>query len=517
MLTSTYGPQSTYLSRKGRQLRGVLGVFLAIAVAAACGSDGQEKKASGPKAKPVVRFGVPVPLNDWETLDRGNSTYSSLVYEGLVALASDGATIQPGLAREWKETDREVTFTLEEGVVFHDGTPFDATAVVKNLERMRADSPRWKGIMSTVTGFEAVDGNHVRIKLKGSAPSLLPNLARSQGYIISPVALDAGTWAKSPSGTGPYTYDQARSVSGSKVVGKVFDRYRDPEKIGTGGIEIHFINDPDSLLNALSAGQLDIAYSTASYSKRVERNGLGLATYPSSLFHLQMYDTKGVLSDKRIRQAICLAMNPQEYADAQYAGYSKVWMQRMREGQQGYNPDVKGYPHDLVKAKQLMSEAGDPKVSFVLPTYDIQRPTSELFRAQMAAIGVDVKLEMMTWGQFYTVYNNGKYPAAILSDFGDASAYDYYLYKFSTGAGNPKKVAYPALDKVVERALAAPDREAADTAWAEMTKIVNDEALDCGYFEQPYFWAFNKQKVENVNSTATVPAAIRYAELVAKG
>ncbi|SDI18515.1 peptide/nickel transport system substrate-binding protein [Sinosporangium album] len=518
MPNGKHGPQLPHPGRRGRRLKTLLGACLALAVASACGSGAQEEKAAGEKPKPVLRFGVPVPLNDWETIDRGNSTYTSLVYEGLVGLASNGVTIIPGLAKEWKVSDSEITFTLEENVVFHDGTPFDAAAAVKNLERMRSTSARWKGTMGTVTAFEAVDAKTLRIKLKGAAPALLPNLARSQGYIISPAAIEAGTWAKTPAGTGPYAYDPSRSVAGSKVMAKVFDRYRHPEKIGTGGIEVHFINDPDSLLNALTVGQLDIAYTVASYDKRVEQSGLGLATYPSSLFHLQMYDTKGVFGDKKVRQAICLAMNPQEYADTQYRGYSKVHLQRMKEGQQGYNPQVAGYPHDLAKAKQLMAEAGNPKVSFVLPSYDIQRSIAELFRAQMGEIGVDVKLDMMTWGQFYSVYNNGKYPAAILSDFGDASAYDYYLYKFFPGgAGNPKKVAYPELDKVVEKALAAPDEKAAAADWAEMTKIVNDEALDCGYFEQPYFWAFNKKKVDKVDSTATVPAAIRYAELVAKG
>ena len=85
----------------------------------------------------TLRFGTNQQLDDWETLTKANSTYLSLVYEGLVDLAPDGVTLRPRLATAWKETSLWLEFTLRQGVTFHDGTPFDAAAVVKNLERVR--------------------------------------------------------------------------------------------------------------------------------------------------------------------------------------------------------------------------------------------------------------------------------------------------------------------------------------------------------------------------------------------
>ncbi|MGW6459428.1 ABC transporter substrate-binding protein [Streptomyces sp. NPDC055078] len=503
--------------RRSRRIHPALGVALAVSVVTACGSGSGSGGTGGADGKGTVRFGVAVPLNDWETIDRSNTTYTALVYEGLVTLAKDGVTITPSLAKAWKETDKEITFDLQENVVFQDGTPFDAAAAVKNLERMRASKGQWAPVMAPVTAITAVGTSQVRITLKSAAPNLVPNLARSQGYIVSPKALAGGDWAKKPSGTGPYVYDAAASVSGSKVVAKPFDKYRNAANIKNGGIEVHFINDPDSLMNALRSKQLDIAYTTAPYLDRVTQAGLSLNTFPQSVFHLQMYDTKGVLGDQKVRQAMCLAMDPQQYIEAQYNGMSKVLSQRMKEGQQGYNPAVKGYPHNAAQARKLLADAGSPKVSFTLPTYDIQRPVAELFRDQMKKVGIDVKLDMMTWGQYYTVYNNGKYPAAILSDFGDASVYDYYLYKFGpTGPGNPKKVANPELDSIVERALAAPDDKAADLAWQDLTKSVNDQALDCGFHEAQAFFAYDGKTVDNVQSTPTLASVVRYAELVSK-
>ncbi|MGW4029224.1 ABC transporter substrate-binding protein [Streptomyces sp. NPDC004838] len=514
--TPSNPPSRGSIRRRGRHVYPALGVAFALAALTACGS-GSSSGAKSADGKGVARFGVAVPLNDWETIDRANSTYTALVYEGLVSLNKDGVTIEPGLATAWKESDKEITFDLAEGVVFQDGTPFDAAAAVKNLERMKASKGQWAPVMAPVTAIEAVGANKVRIALKSAAPNIIPNLARSQGYIISPKALDAGDWAKKPSGTGAFVYDPGASVAGSKVVAKPFDKYRKAKDLKVGGIEVHFINDPDSLMNALRGGQLDIAYTTAPYVDRIKQNGLSLLTYKQSLFHLLTYDTGGVFADPKVRQAMCLAMDPQEIVDAQFNGMSKVRYQRMGEGQQGYNPNVKGYPHDVDQAKKLMAEAGNPKVSFTLPTYDIQRTVAELFRDQMSKIGVNVKLDMMTWGQYYTVYNNGKYPAAIMADFGDASVYDYYLYKFGpAGAGNPKKNVYPELDSAVKRALEAPDAKAADKAWQDMTQQINDQALDCGFHEAQSFWGYNSKTVDNVQGTPTLPSVIRYWDLVSK-
>ncbi|SDH38412.1 extracellular solute-binding protein, family 5 Middle, partial [Sinosporangium album] len=113
-----------------RVFRGVVGISLAAALVAACGGNGSEKPATSPAEQQAaggpqgtLRFGTNQKLDDWEPLTKGNETYTSLIYEGLIELAPDGVGLKPRLATEWTQDNTKVEFTLREGVVFHDGTP----------------------------------------------------------------------------------------------------------------------------------------------------------------------------------------------------------------------------------------------------------------------------------------------------------------------------------------------------------------------------------------------------------
>ncbi|GII91518.1 ABC transporter substrate-binding protein [Sinosporangium siamense] len=503
-------------------LRGLVGLSLAAALTVGCAANetaggeqtaaGQDQ-AGGPKG--TLKFGTNQKLDDWEPLTKANESYLSLVYEGLLELAPDGITLKPRLATEWKQDNTSVEFTLREGVVFHDGTPFDADAVVTNLERIRSTPSQWQSIMNTVDKITAVDKTHVRVDLKRAAPNFLPNIARRGAYIVSPKALKDGTWKTAPSGTGPWVLQAKESVAGFKTVAAFFDKYYAPQEVGPRRIEMSFVNDPDSLYNSLRSGQFDIAWTNATIAKRAETEGFKTSHFPSVMWSYLMMDQGkgGTFQDPKLRQAMCYALNPKDFIDTQLGGISTIHTQRLREGQVGYSADIKGYPHDVAKAKALMAEIGNPKPSFTFVTYDSQRQIADLFRSQMAEIGVDVKIEVMQFAQFFSVYRSGKYPAALLSGSADTGAYDYYLFRFAkNGPGNPYKVEYPELDKIVDNALKATDPKVEEAEWVKMMKTINDQAFDCGFFEYTGFWAYNPKKIDNIVNTVGNVATFRYKD-----
>ncbi|MGW1978183.1 ABC transporter substrate-binding protein [Streptomyces sp. NPDC001889] len=514
------GPRSAVARRAGGIL---LTTALTVTLAACSGTDstssatGSSGKGAGNGRGGTMKVGTNQQFEDWETVTKQNSTFTSLVYESLLSVAPDGFTLQPQLATEWKETPSRIDFTLREGVLFHDGTRFDAAAVVKNLERIRNTPSQYRSQLAAIDKITAVDAAHVWIDLKEPAPSLVTNLARLGMYMVSPRALDAGNWKTTGVGTGPWKYDPKASTKGLRTVVTAFDRYYDKKSVGPDRVEITQINDPDSLYNALRAGQLDVVWSTPPLAERAEKEGLKSTWFPSVLWHLQMYDIEGTFKDKRFRQAVCHAMNPQDYIDAALGGKGEVPLQRFPEGQPGHNPSLRGHPFDLEKARELMKEVGG-KHRFTLISYDTQRTIAELFRSQMAEIGVDVTLELPNFPQFLSTYQNGSYAAAILSDGSRSGAHDYYNRKFAPDApGNPLKVAYPELDAAARAGLAATTPEARDAAWQKMSKIVNDEALDCGYFDYSGFWAYNPKKVDNIVSTTNDVAVFRYKDARVKG
>lgn len=466
----------------------------------------------------TLRFGTNQQLDDWETLTKANSTYLSLVYETLVELAPDGITLRPRLATAWKETPTSLEFTLRRGVTFHDGTPFDAQAVIRNLERVRDTPSQWRGIMAPVDKITAPESHRILITMKQPSPNLLPNMARRGAVMVSPKALDAGTYKTMPVGTGPWKLEEKDQVKGLRTVVSLYDKYYDLRSVGPARVEVTMIRDPDSLYNALRTGQVDIVWTNPSLAQRAEADGLRSTWFPSVLWHLQMMDTVKVFNSTKLRQAVCHAMNPQDYIDAALGGKGKVHTQRLREGFSGYSRDIKGYPFDLAKAKKLMAELGNPKISFTLASFDTQRTIAELFRAQMAQIGIDVKIDLMTFGQFFSTFRSGKYPAAILTDSQDTGAYDYYLYHFApSGAGNPLRTTFPAIEAAVKEALAAPTPQRAEVGWKKMIKAVDDEALDCGFFDYTAYWAFDPKRLSNVVSTVGDVAVFRYSEVKVTG
>lgn len=461
----------------------------------------------------TLRFGSNQGMDDWETLTKPNSIYTSLIYEGLAEVTPDGLSIAPKLATGWKESPRKLEITLRQGVTFHDGTPFDAAAVVRNLERIRDTPGQWRGVFDAVEKFVAVAPTRVDILLKRPAPNLLPNLARRGAYIVSPKALDDGSYKLSPVGTGPWKFEPKDTVKGLRTVVSFYDKYYAPKAVGPARVEVTYINDPDSLYNALRTGQLDIVWTNPSIAKRAEREGLKTTWFPSVMWHLQMMDTAKTFNNVKLRQAVCHAINAQDYIDGALGGHGKVHTQRLREGMAGYNPAVKGYPYDVAKAKKLMGEIGNPKLEFTLATFDSQRTIAELFKSQMGQIGIDVKLDIMTFGQFFSTFRSGKYPAAILTDSQETGAYDYYLYHYApTGSGNPLKTVFPAVDGAVKEALDADSVDVQNRAWQKFMTAVNDEALDCGFFDYAAYWAFNPKRVSNIVSTVGDVAVFRYID-----
>ncbi|SDI43245.1 peptide/nickel transport system substrate-binding protein [Sinosporangium album] len=499
-------------------LRRLTVLALAASLTAACSTtpdpgaagDAKSTTAGGPSG--ILRIGTSQKLDDWEPLTKANETYLSLVYEGLISLAADGVTLEPRLATSWTQENKKVEFTLREGVVFHDGTPFDADAVVANLERVRDSPSQWQSVLENAK-ITAVDKTHVAIELERSSPDFLPNIARRGALMVSPKALKDGTWKTQPSGTGPWTFQDKESVPGFKTVVSYFDKYYAPQEVGPRRIEMSFIAEADSVYNSLRAGQLDMGWTTATLTKKAESEGFRTSTYPSVLWHLLLFDTKETFKDPKLRQAVCHALNPQDFIDILLGGHSKIHNQRLREGQLGYNPDVKGYPHDLAKAKALMAELGNPKIEFAFPAYDSQRQVADLFRSQMAAIGIDVSVQVMPFAQYYSVYRNGKFPVAILSDSPDTGPYDYYRYRFGKGgSSNPYNLGYPNLDAIVKKALEAPDRATEEAEWKNLIKEIDTQALDCGFFEFTGFWAYDPKKVDNIVNIVGNVATFRYKE-----
>lgn len=149
------------------------------------------------------------------------------MYEGLVDLSPD-FKIAPALATAWKVSDdgKVWTFTLRKNVTFHDGSPFNADAVVANIERHidpkggLAASSRMRNVIASV---KKLDDNNVEITLKKVYPSFLNLLTGGSAKMVSPAAAKAGTIGRKADGTGPYMLQEYKT--GEYVLEKKNPKY----------------------------------------------------------------------------------------------------------------------------------------------------------------------------------------------------------------------------------------------------------------------------------------------------
>ncbi len=198
-----------------------------------------------------------------------------LAYNGLVDIAPGGG-LAPDLATSWEQIDGTTyVFHLREGVLFHDGTPFDAEAVKINLERLidpETASPL-RADFTMISGIEVVDPLTVRITLSQPFTPFVSNLRRSNCAIISPKALaetiDIDPFAGSI-GTGPFKF--VSYARGDRVVLERFSEYwGGPAPLD--GVEVRIMPEQSTQLSALETGDIDyIMQTNPAYADQITSN-----------------------------------------------------------------------------------------------------------------------------------------------------------------------------------------------------------------------------------------------------
>jgi len=190
--------------------------------------------------------------------------YLNPIYEGLLRETTDGNSFVPELATSWEEDESGITFTLREGVTFHDGTPFDASVVVANFERVKAEGhPVNKGFLKNVESVEAVDDMAARYNYSQFDGTVLLTLSRFAGKMISPAAFDTVA-ENNPVGTGPYSYNgDDSSPDNTFLVYDVNPDYWNPDAQPVSRIELSIITDAATQLNGLLAGEFQTVQISA--------------------------------------------------------------------------------------------------------------------------------------------------------------------------------------------------------------------------------------------------------------
>ncbi|MGG7622053.1 glutathione ABC transporter substrate-binding protein [Bacillus coreaensis] len=411
------------------------------------------------------------------------------VYENLVQHNED-MEIEPMLAESWKQID-DITweFYLRDDVTFHDGTPFNAEAVKKTIDRSQdpeVASPR--AIMfSSVKEVEVVDEFTVRFHLKEQFAPLLSNLASHEGAIQSPKAIDelGKDLGQQPVGTGPYKF--VSWTPGDEIVfEKNPDYWGDPGK--TDKIVWKIVPEDSTRLAMLETGEAQVAEPIPSADMERIKESSTMNLYTSEALGTEWvgFNTSAKpLDDVRVRQAISHAIERSSLIDGVYSGVGTLATSTLGKKVFGFSNDLPSYEYDLEEAKRLMKEAGyEDGLEITITTTETRerQNLAEVLQSQLKGIGIDVKINLMEAASYYEAAANGQIEMFIGSwrnATGDGDYNQFNLFHSSSigPTGNYFYFNNPEVDALIEKGRAVMDPTERKEVYHQLQTIELEDAL----------------------------------------
>lgn len=346
--------------------------------------------------------------------------YLKPIYETLVTLGQDGS-IQPLLATAWKRDGMTYRFTLRQNVKFHDGTPFDASAVVAHFQRGKSTPGPNSVLFANIKSVVALNASEVDIILIRPFPSFLVQLTSMPGMIASPTAASRPDLAQRPVGTGPWLLDDAATRRGSVVVFKAFEKYWDSKAQGVSRIDVYQYASEAARLNSIKGGSLDAAEIQGDQVDEVKAAGMAVSEDAANRWvAFGIFDMEGKLvpafADLRVRQAMMYAIDRKAIAEKLYFGYAEPSVQPFPKGHWAHEPSLDAqFAYDPQKARKLLAEAGYAAgFEFTVPSTPLFKEANEAMSGYLAAIGVKMNVEMVA-GDLQMAALSKKYPGWLVS------------------------------------------------------------------------------------------------------
>lgn len=442
--------------------------------------------------QPAEPPGLDPTANTAAAIDR--VVYSN-IYEGLVKIDDQGRFV-PGLATAWKVSDqgRQYTFSLRNGVQFHDGQPFTAEVAAWNLKRAAAEvsvNPHpeyFRGIVS----IQTPDASTLVVDLKAADALFIAHLAEGDAVMLP---MGGEKTAKSnPVGTGPFRF--VRWVRGDRVEMQRFADCWDPKRPYLDRVTFRFISDPSAQIAALKAGDVDVigyiaAPEVAMELARNSRFKVLDGTTTGEVI-LSTNNRAKPFDDLRVRRAMAHAIDRQMVVDLAMFGYGTPIGSHWSPATPYYEDLTGRYPYDPDRARKLLAEAGYPDgfaATIKLPDrYAYSRRAGEVIADMLAKVGIRLKIEIIEWGQWISrVFKNKEYQLTVIGhvepwDIGIYAKPDYYFQYDS----KPFRKAYQA-------ALTAPTVTAQSRWFQESQRIIADDAVNGYLFSAPSLPAMRRQ------------------------
>jgi peptide/nickel transport system substrate-binding protein len=446
--------------------------------------------------------------------DGGERAINDNIYETLLTRTPDGE-LAPGLATELPTQIDDTTweFTLQQGITFHNGEPFNADSVVATVNRMvhlvEEGLTDNDGFFAPLVGAEAVDETTVRITTDGP-DGVLP--ARMYWLKQIPAsAEEAEDMSDEPIGTGPYRFE-------SRNQGVDIVLVRNDEYWGEGGsigqVTYEFSDDSATRLAGLKSGRYDLITNLA--PSDVEQ-APAYVSRPGQEHPIIILDADdGVTSDVNVRRALNLAVDKEAIAANTFGGFATVDAgQLLSPSILGYNEALDPYPYDPEEAQRLLEEAGAGGATIQLigesGRWLRDRELLEAVAGYWTAVGLDVQLEILEFGAYLDVLfdRENRADSIYVSSSNDLLDPDRQLSTYYEAGGIGASNSNEELAALIADGRQELDPEARQTTYEQALQIAYDEAL--------FVWVVNNEDIyglsERLQWTPRVDAKLLVVEM----
>jgi peptide/nickel transport system substrate-binding protein len=365
--------------------------------------------AAGAESIVIAIADEPSTLDPQAAEDGNERAVTDNIYDTLLRRDPESNELVPHLATALPTQVNDTTweFKLREGVTFTNGEPFDAEAAAFSINRVvdpnynSAQSDFYEGI----TGAKAVDATTLDVTTAQNDPVFPARMYRLK--MVPPVYSKDPAFVESPIGTGPYKF--LKWDRGSQVtLTRNDDYWGDAPPIKD--VTLRFISEAGTRVAGLKAGEIQLATllppeQTKDVPQVITREGL---EFP--VFRLKNYE--GTLKNAMIRQAMNYAVDKDALAEDLFSGYATVAnCQTLSDAHFGYDPDLKPYPYDPDKAKQLLKDAGynGEQLTLLAPTgrWLKDAETTEAVVGYLNDVGINVKPDVRPFSSYITEFAVG--------------------------------------------------------------------------------------------------------------
>ncbi len=456
----------------------------------ACGQGGTPTAKGG-----NLKVGLAADLSTLDPL-KSSSFYDRQVmlniYDTLVRV-DEKNNVQPDLAISWQYTSpTQLVFTLRTDVTFQDGTPFNADAVVFNINRIlnTPSSPRLSEI-SSVKDVTAVDASHVQFNLKTAFAPLLLTLTDRAGMILSPTAvqkLGDTALATTPTnaGSGPFMFKEW--VKGDHLTIVRNPHYWQKDAQGQAlpylsTVTYRPITDSTVEYTNLQTGNIDVADT-------ISPNLVAQAKANPDLIYKQQaslsfggfeLNTKAAPFDNvLVRQAVAWGVNRDEILNTVLKGVGVIAQGPLSPSSWAYDSSFAPYSYDVNKAKALLQQAGVSNVSFTLliPSGSpLNTQEAQFIQSELQPVGITVNIKEEVFATLLNDTAAYNFQAALVGWSGrpdpDGNTYAW----FHTGGGfNDMQYSNSQVDALLEDARVSTDQEKRAQDYIEAEKLIVGDA-----------------------------------------